>query len=304
LGQRFKIGEEQRIGSLGVIPIQLLDDHVKKFQLPPFDRSVTFDELSPTRVDRIALMNSSDSDVFVPSGWIIEGLNQTRMVRSGGMVPAGERVSIDVLCVEMGRWGDFKQGSESGRAPLSVMLAAGAFGVAKGDTQGQEAQTNVWSQVRALEEVHGSNNTSSLAEVMRETMASSHNLTDVAKTLDVLLLPPLTQGFAVTLGGELLLLELFSTRSSVQEVLKGTILGLSMECKGSDFVASNPESIEIALGNLSEIRLPAGIANSGNGTITQPRSNLTSIFQTSKSGWLSSLTLNLDHDLLKESIYV
>ncbi len=304
MGQRFKLGKEQTIGPLGVIPIQLLDDHAKDFQLPSFRGSVTFDEVSPTRVDRIALTNSSDSDVFVPSGWIIEGLNQTRMVRSGVMVPAGERVSIDVLCVEMGRWGDFQQGRESGRAPLSVMLAAGVFGAAKGDAQGQIAQTNVWSQVRALEELHGSNNTSSLSEIMRETMTSSHNHLDVAKTLDVLALPPLTQGFAVTLGGELLLLELFSTRSSVQEVLKGTILGLLMERIGSNFIASNPASIETALGHLSEIRLPASHADSGNVTITQPMSNLTSIFQTSESGWLSSLTLNFGHDFLKESLYV
>jgi len=93
--------------------------------------------------------NGGTEPVFVPMGFLIGGLKQTRMVAEDLVIPAGVGMEIPVLCVEVGRFGATQGVWSAGRAPLSV-LTAGAW-----QSEPSVRQGAVWESVRRQERRSG-----------------------------------------------------------------------------------------------------------------------------------------------------
>ena len=84
---------------------------------------------------------SRDEYVFIMRGEILSGGKQTRTVRQDVVLAPGQRVDLDVFCVERGRWhGEEKFRPSAQLAPLIVQ---------KRIVQG-EGQSSVWDSIRGL----------------------------------------------------------------------------------------------------------------------------------------------------------
>lgn len=84
---------------------------------------------------------SRDEYVFIMRGEILSGGKQTRTVRQDVILAPGQRVDLDVFCVERGRWhGEEKFRPSSQLAPLIVQKR-----IAEG-----QGQSSVWDAVRGL----------------------------------------------------------------------------------------------------------------------------------------------------------
>jgi len=52
----------------------------------------------------LSATNKGSEAVFLPMGFLIGGLQQSRMTAEDLVIPAGLSIEIPVMCVEVGRW--------------------------------------------------------------------------------------------------------------------------------------------------------------------------------------------------------
>jgi hypothetical protein len=224
MGIDIEIFPERQIGPFGLIPLAAAGAKRPSLVLPPLTPGLHFEELDPPIVGTISARNESGSDFFIPAGWLLDGLNQTRMVAEGAVVAHGDEIGLRVVCVEKGRWGGFRASTDAGRAPLTIQLAAGAF------TQNSEIgprtdfQSQVWAEVAKLETRGHQSPTSSLSQMMNEKRLSNENLPFVTRSLEATVLEEGVNGYIIGLGGHALLAEVFPNSIDVADVLCQTCL--------------------------------------------------------------------------------
>lgn len=138
------------IGGAGIWPI-VFEDSKSEAQSARI-ASLHFEELTDPDPQMIGVQNSTPFPSLLPSGLIIGGLNQSRMVPIPTLIPAKMTVGIDVFCVEEDRFGNHLSARIAGRAPTTLWLI-------KDSSLGQSRirrrsprtdQTSVWSDIRDL----------------------------------------------------------------------------------------------------------------------------------------------------------
>jgi hypothetical protein len=153
---------------------------------------------------------SRDAHVFIMTGEVIAGGMQTRTVRHDVVLAPGQKVDLDVFCVEAHRWGGnpiFSAGSKA-MAPQSIQAE-----LRKGSNQ-----STVWAQVhRNNRNLKAENATDSLAVAM-EAPAVRKPLDDVRRKV-VPQIPAGTVGFIFVSHGRALGAELFGREDLAQSLL-------------------------------------------------------------------------------------
>jgi hypothetical protein len=298
------LGQESRIGPFGVIPLRVVGQTAELVKLPPMGGALNARELPEPQVGLIEIANLSDGAFYIPAGWVIEGLFQTRMVTRGVLVPAGVNSTVSVACVEQGRWGSFKEGSDFGRAPLSLLLAAGSIGPRNSEATNQNAQQQVWSEVRRLETRSGLRATSSLSQIMQEDMTSVENLKSVVACLDELVLHPSTNGFLITLNGEVLMAEVFPESWNVDSVARNTVAALAFDESSALFRPTHEKQIEEFLRELDQTISLSRQLGAKEITVHQSLAGVKSSSAIYDGILYSSLALNANHEFMKGNIYV
>lgn len=141
-------------------------------------------------VEELVVRNTGDSEVFLQSGDIFKGGKQDRVLITSMIVPPGSGdLSIDVFCVESGRW-SARYGEEAGwfsqstaRLPsrdgrIALFKEAQRWFAPEGDgvawTDGEDLQSRVWESVNVMQEDLGS---AMVLDVADERSPSSLQLT-------------------------------------------------------------------------------------------------------------------------------
>ena len=94
-------------------------------------------EKAQAQVSEVQMENVSDATVFLMSGEIIKGGQQTRVIRQDTVIEPKQKVTVPVFCVEPHRWTgkrDFE--NSKNLAPASV----------RGAIQGGAGQSEVWQR--------------------------------------------------------------------------------------------------------------------------------------------------------------
>ncbi len=97
-------------------------------------------------VGSLLVGNRAVVPALVLEGQLFEGGWQHRMSRHSLMVGAGERMAVEVACVEEGRWGGAAEQRTRGRRATPYVADAVRHGA---DTEGDDVQGEVWSRVAA-----------------------------------------------------------------------------------------------------------------------------------------------------------
>lgn len=240
-------------------------------------------------VEGLMVANGGPDPVLVLEGQLFEGGWQHRMALTGHLVGAGERVRVDVACVEQGRWhGEVDQRTGGRRATPYVRQAAT-------DAQPWGAQQEVWRRVERLTSVAGGadNPTTSLVRHLDEELPLlSAELPSV--------LPGQT-GVLVGVGGQPYVMEVFDSTAALDAALEQILEAARVDARG---LASEPTPSRRALRMVRRCeqvqpdeRGPAGLAE-----WTAGRTSYAGVRHTTWGGrTLHSRLTNLRHPILLEA---
>lgn len=163
---------------------------------------------------------SRDRHVFLMAGEILSGGKQTRTVRRDVILSPGQRVELDVFCVEARRWeGDERFSAAGAMVPQSIQ---------KELRRGSD-QRRVWSEIarnnRALE---AENATGSL-ELAIKAPSVQAKLSEVRRTIAPKL-PRGTVGFIFVSRGRALGAELFGHEEIASKLLGKLVDAYAVDC--------------------------------------------------------------------------
>lgn len=230
----FKLLDRIRVGGAGIWPIAFTEPQTEAQSARITD--LDFKELPDADPHVIGVANSTAFPALLPSGLIIGGLNQSRMVTVSTLIPANMTVGLDVFCVEENRFGNTLSARISGRAPTSFWLTRNNdFGrqQIRRRTPNEDQQA-VWAEIKLL---------SGRLQKKSERALDKLINTNANQASCVEFNPALwgsAQAFAVEAEGSLLMVERFpnsddarlvglATASSYQHLLSGAHLFESKE---------------------------------------------------------------------------
>jgi hypothetical protein len=153
---------------------------------------------------------SRDENVFIMTGEVIAGGKQTRTVRHDVVLAPGQKIDLDVFCVEAHRWA----GGASFSAGSKTMLPQSI----QGELRMGADQARVWSEVaRNNAALKAENATGSLEAALRAAPVRE-KLEDVRRKI-VPEIPRGTTGFIFVDRGRALGAELFGSEDLARELL-------------------------------------------------------------------------------------
>ncbi len=267
-----KIAEPVRYGQLAVYPVLVDDVPLLRGRWLTADAAISggvlvVSEKPGGSVPLVQIENRSrDEYVFLMRGEVLAGGMQTRTVRQDVVLAPGQKIDLNVFCVEARRWSGnttFSAGSKT-MVPQSIQK----------ELRGGADQQKVWSEVtRNNAALKAENATSNLDEALQAAPVKK-TLDDVRRRI-VPAIPRGTTGFIFVDHGRALGLELFGS-----EDLARALLPKLLDSYAVDYVILNAAGEGGAAGdNRTAIALferlcrvgsqRASTPGSGSGIITQ-----------------------------------
>ena len=167
--ENIRIGNPERVGPIHIYALnstKVSSAHQVPHTSPSVGHATEFTE---PRVNQINIGNRSDAPMFLPEGWVIEGLQQSRALCEDILVPANATIRANVVCIEAGRWGNPRKATlDSPRAPISVISAMRSVQNLNTVEGLRLRQDRVWESVKRQESRSGKRSTSSLTEILEE----------------------------------------------------------------------------------------------------------------------------------------
>jgi hypothetical protein len=163
---------------------------------------------------------SRDSHVFLMAGEILSGGKQTRTVRRDVILAPGQRVELDVFCVEAHRW-------EGGKL-FSAAEAMVPQSIQKELRRGGDQQ-RVWSEIARNNRALQSENATGSLELAIKARPVQEKLSEVRRTI-VPKLPDGTVGYIFVSRGQALGAELFGNEEMADKLLGKLLDAYAVDC--------------------------------------------------------------------------
>jgi hypothetical protein len=214
LDQHTRLGAPLSYKNLTLVPIFTRDagkDAANYLTLDEaFDAGlVRVRELSDESVNELSLENKSDRPLFVMSGEVILGGKQDRIIGKDRLIPPRKTLSVDVFCVEHGRWTEDQKDKRAFRS-AKVMAHTSLRLKAAYDTQ-----SDVWQEVadkNAKRSTQNDTDTYRAVTADKQVAASVREYADFfAPALAKLADKERLVGFVVVMNGQLVGVEAFGS---------------------------------------------------------------------------------------------
>ncbi len=168
-------------------------------------------EKSGGTVPTVSVENRSrDEYVFLMTGEVIAGGKQTRTVRRDVVLAPGQRIDLDVFCVEAHRWSGEVRFSDGSKTMLPQSIQRAVRAVAD--------QTKVWSEVARNNVALKAENATGSLDLALKAAPVQQKLEDVRRQI-VPRIPGGTVGFLFVNHGRALGAELFGSEDLARELL-------------------------------------------------------------------------------------
>jgi hypothetical protein len=163
---------------------------------------------------------SRDTHVFILAGEILSGGKQTRTVRRDVILSPGQRVELDVFCVEAHRWEGEKRFSAAGAmVPQSIQ---------KELRRGSD-QKRVWSEISRNNMALEAENATGSLELAIKARPVREKLSEVRRAI-LPKLPAGTVGFVFVSRGRALGAELFGNEEMAEKLLGKLLDAYAVDC--------------------------------------------------------------------------
>jgi hypothetical protein len=174
------------------------------------------------QVEKLVVVNPSGVAVLLVEGELLEGGWQHRLLQHDFVLDAGRRETIDVSCVEQGRW-------QGGTAHIRrARRAAPRVRTAMTAARAEVRQSAVWSQVAEYQTALGSSPTASLVDHIDAYESRAQDAELLARVSAVRPLPG-QRGVAYGVGGYPVGLEVFSSEDALGEHLEQLLASLLLD---------------------------------------------------------------------------
>ena len=210
---------------------------------------VVTEKMGGGRVPMVSVENRSrDDTVFLMSGEVLAGGKQTRTVRQDVVLAPGQRIDLNVFCVEARRW--------KGKAEFTAAYTLLPQSIQKELRKGAD-QKRVWSEIaRNNMSLDAENNTGSLELALNSDKVKSR-LADVRKKV-VPEVPDDTVGFIFVDGRRAVGANLFGredlARSLFPKLLDAYAVDIVLQRKSDSQIDRAPDRDEAALKFLRDLR--------------------------------------------------
>ena len=224
---QVQIAEPLTYRQLAVYPILLRDGVRLEGHWLTLDQALSRGVLAVSEKGRggsvpvvIVENRSRDKHVFIMTGEVISGGKQTRTVRNDVVVSPGQRIELNVFCVEAHRWeGGGKFAASGALVPQSIQQQL---------RQGAD-QRRVWSEVaRNNSALKAENATGSLERALKSRPVQD-KLAEVRRKI-VPNVPQRTMGFLFVDGRRALGAEFFGSESMARELLPKLLDSYAVDC--------------------------------------------------------------------------
>ncbi|WP_110183046.1 ARPP-1 family domain-containing protein [Nocardioides solisilvae] len=205
------IGRGTTRGAMTVFPLWSAEGGPDRYTLDPRHLVVSEMHDGPD-VGRLMVGNAGDKAVLVLEGQLFEGGWQHRMATRPVMVGAGQRIAVEVACVEQGRWG-------GGRAQRTVGRRATPY-IREAVRGHADVQGEVWERV-ARHTAGTDNPTTSFVRHLDERTAS-------VDWSDYRLLPG-QSGVLIGVGGQPYVGEVFSSQRRLRVQLDAILRAAALD---------------------------------------------------------------------------
>jgi hypothetical protein len=216
LDQHTRLGAPLSYKNLTLVPIYSRDAGAAKDGVDYLTLDQAFDEnlvrvreLPDESVNQLSLENKSDRPLFVMSGEVILGGKQDRIIGKDRLIPPRKTLSVDVFCVEHGRWTEDAKDKRAFRS-ARVMAHTSLRLKASYDTQ-----SDVWQEVSAKNQKRSTQNDTDTYRAVTADKAVAKSVRAYADffgpALAKLADKELLVGFVVVMNGQLVGVEAFGS---------------------------------------------------------------------------------------------
>jgi hypothetical protein len=230
--ERLQLSEPVICRGLAVYSLQLIDGQTLRGHWLTLDRAMDQGLLKVTEkgsggsVPEVVVQNTSlDAHVFIMAGEVIAGGKQTRVVRQDVVLAPGQRVDVDVFCVEQHRWQGGKDfGAANQLVPQSISK----------ELRKSADQARIWSEVARNNRALGAENaTGSLEHALKSS--DVRNRLDEVRRQVMPQVPRGTVGYIFVAGGRAAGAEMFGSQEMARELLPKLLDSYAV-----DFVLQSP----------------------------------------------------------------
>lgn len=203
-------------------------------------------------VPGLSAANAGDKPVLVLEGQLFEGGWQHRMAVRSVLLAPGRPVTVDVACVEHGRWnGDGRQLGRGRRATPFVRSGATA------PPAGRDAQGEVWQRVSTYDGARQDPTGSFVTHLDR----SARELRRMTRGLRPL---PGQAGVLVAVAGQPLMLEVFDDTETLREQFDSIVAAAGLDALGQAEVTTPSRRARRLVERLERTQLvPGGLDELG-----------------------------------------
>lgn len=178
--------------------------------IPQGNQAPVQQEVSEGTVNAVVIENKSDRPIYILAGQVIIGGKQDRVITKDTVVPRGEKLTVEVCCVEQGRWSPRESGVHK-RIPFCDAASGNVAGKIKMMTQsgGQVSQSGVWEEVaKQAHALQGTSPTGTYKEVLEVTEKTIEEYIAAFKSFEK---DGKICGFVVCINGEVESCDIFAS---------------------------------------------------------------------------------------------
>lgn len=194
------------------------------------------------RVSELLVSNRHDAMIFLMDGQELVGAKQNRILNTDVLVPAGSAIRIPVSCVESGRWKYRGERFSPGKNASHRIRASKQARVRESLERGggfDADQGEVWNEVScSMARAGASSETNSLND------AYTARAKELEAFCDSLAAPANCTGIAILRGGQLLGIDLFDCKGTLDRFWRNILESYAIE-----WVASEDANSEGPLGD-------------------------------------------------------
>jgi hypothetical protein len=151
------VGSGRQCGALTVFPVWVDAPSVRGLEWST--TALEVGEMPDADVNRLVVGNPATRPTVLLEGDLLVGGMQHRMAASSTVLPGEDALTVDVLCVEAGRWSGEHLHRSTGRRASYAVRQGGLAAFERG-----ASQSEVWSRVSRYDRRFGSSPTSSMLD--------------------------------------------------------------------------------------------------------------------------------------------
>lgn len=253
------VGSGRHLGALTLFPLWSDARHLGGLSWN--NRCLHVQEADGGSVPRLAVHNRASKATVLIEGDVLVGGLQHRMAASTRLIPAGASESVDVLCVEQGRWGGEREHRLDGhRAAPSVRHANVGRGA-------PERQGEVWRRIARYDRELGASGTSSMLDHL------DHDVNE-REAVERMLPMPGQRGVVVGIGGQVIGAELFGSSRALTDRWQGLVRGAWLDARLAPAARTTSHDARSFVRGLGRLRLEVQEQRTGVRAVTAKRDSL------------------------------